>query len=155
MRWLGTWPRNWCITWLCRWGPLIRSHHPATFGIHRPCESGIITFSICHVTTILKCHVTLWVVSPNPSILNLVSIHLMELEIMAFIVSVPIPIPIPFPMPTFQCRGLQMACLYCLVWTYFTLCFSVSIVHFELVNPRWVQMDLILLSPNNRNSITI
>ena len=44
-------------TWLCRWGPLILSHHPAKFGVHRPCESGNITLFICHVTTILKCHV--------------------------------------------------------------------------------------------------
>ena len=36
------------------------------FGVHRPCESGNVTFSICHVTTILKCHVTLWFGSPNP-----------------------------------------------------------------------------------------
>ena len=47
--------------WLCRWGPLIVSHHPDKFGVHRPCESGDITFFICHVTTILKRHVTFWV----------------------------------------------------------------------------------------------
>ena len=82
----------------CGWGSLILSHHPATFGIHRPCESGNITplifhvtvsrvlstwattilslgsigfvkvemFFICHVTTILTCHVTLWVESSHP-----------------------------------------------------------------------------------------
>ena len=44
--------------------PLILSHHPAKFGVHRPCESGDITFFICHVTSISKCHVTL------PLILN-------------------------------------------------------------------------------------
>ena len=38
--------------------------------------------------------------------LGLVSIDLIELEIMAFVVSVAIPIPIP--MPRLQCRGLQM-----------------------------------------------
>ena len=42
------------------------SHHLAKFGVHalcrvhRPCESGDITFLICHVATWLKCHVTLW-----------------------------------------------------------------------------------------------
>ena len=40
------------------------------------------------------------------TLLGLVSIGLIELEIMAFAVSVLIPIPIP--MPRFQCRGLQM-----------------------------------------------
>ena len=40
-------------------GSLVLSHELAKFRIHRPCESGDITFFICHVTTILKCHVTL------------------------------------------------------------------------------------------------
>ena len=52
--WLDTWPRDPCVTWLCR------CHHPAKFGVHRPCEKGSKTFFICQVTTILKCHVTLW-----------------------------------------------------------------------------------------------
>ena len=139
--WFVTWPHDWYVTWPWAWGPLILSPQPAKFGTHRPCESGDITFFICHVatwsmchvtlyvrcshlnhhlakfgvhmpcgsgditffichvTTISKCHVTLWVGSPHPLMLNLVSIGLMELEIMAFIVSD--PIPIPFPMPRF------------------------------------------------------
>ena len=58
--WFATWPHNGYIAWLCRSGPLILSYHLATFWDHRPCESGNITFSICCVTTISKCHVTLW-----------------------------------------------------------------------------------------------
>ena len=51
----------------CGWGSFILSHHPATFGVHRPGDiSGDITFFICHVTTIWKCHVTLWVESSHP-----------------------------------------------------------------------------------------
>ena len=61
-----TWPRTWCVTWLRRWGPLILSHHPAKFEVHRPCQSEDITFFVCHVTSILKCHVTLWVGSLYP-----------------------------------------------------------------------------------------
>ena len=30
--------------WLCGWGPLILSHQPAKFGVHRPCESKDIKF---------------------------------------------------------------------------------------------------------------
>ena len=47
------------------------------------------------------------------TLLRLGSIGLMELEIMAFVISVPIPvpIPIPIPMPRFQYRGLQMTTL--------------------------------------------
>ena len=63
---LVTWSLGWCITWLCGWIPLISSHHPTKFGVHRPCESEDITFFICHMTTILKCHVTLWVGSSHP-----------------------------------------------------------------------------------------
>ena len=57
-----TWDVNtwWCVTWFCRWGPLILNHHPVKLGVHRPCESGNRTFSICHVTTISKCHLALW-----------------------------------------------------------------------------------------------
>ena len=50
--WFVTLPRDWCATWLCGWGPLILSHQPAKFGVHRPCGSGDITFFICYVTTI-------------------------------------------------------------------------------------------------------
>ena len=64
--WFVTWPRGWCIMWLCRWCSLVLSHHPAKFGVHSPCESWGITFIVCHVTTISKCHVTLWVGSPHP-----------------------------------------------------------------------------------------
>ena len=42
-------------------GPLILSHHPAKFGLHRPCECENITNLICHVTTISKSRVTLWI----------------------------------------------------------------------------------------------
>ena len=62
---LDTWPRDWCVMWLCRWGSLILSL-PAKFGVHRPWESGNITFFICHVTTILKCHINLWVGLSHP-----------------------------------------------------------------------------------------
>ena len=40
-------------------GSFVLSQELAKFRIHRSCESGDITFFICHVTTILKCHVTL------------------------------------------------------------------------------------------------
>ena len=59
MFWINTWLRDRCVPWLCRWGSFILSHHPPKFGVRRPCEGGNITFFICHVTTILKCHVTL------------------------------------------------------------------------------------------------
>ena len=63
--WLDTWPRDRCVMWLCRWGLLILNL-PAKFEVHRPCESGNITFFICHLTTIMNCHVNLWVGSPHP-----------------------------------------------------------------------------------------
>ena len=44
---------------------LVLSQELAKFKIHRPCESGDITFFICLVTTISKCHVTLWVSSSH------------------------------------------------------------------------------------------
>ena len=65
--WFFTWPRDWCITWLCGWGPLNLSHQPAKFGVHRPCESGDITFFICHVTTISS---VTWLDGWGPLILN-------------------------------------------------------------------------------------
>ena len=64
--WFATWPRDRCVTRFCKWDPIILSHYPAQFGVHRPCESGDITFFICHVTVISKCRVTLWVGSPHP-----------------------------------------------------------------------------------------
>ena len=51
-------------------GFLILSHHPAKFGAQRPCESEDITFFICHVTTCLMCHMTLWmgfILSDHPA----------------------------------------------------------------------------------------
>ena len=44
---------------------LVLCHELANFRIHRPCESGNVTFFICHVTTISKSHVTLWVGSSH------------------------------------------------------------------------------------------
>ena len=46
------------VIWLCALRPL---NHPAKFGGHRPCGWGNMTFLNCHVTTGLKCHVTLFV----------------------------------------------------------------------------------------------
>ena len=54
-----------CVRRFCGWGSLILSYHSAKFGLHGPCESGDVTFVICHVTTKWKCHVTLWVGSPR------------------------------------------------------------------------------------------
>ena len=31
---------------LCNWVSLVYSHHPVKFGVHRPCESGDITFFV-------------------------------------------------------------------------------------------------------------
>ena len=45
--------------------PTILSYHSARFGVDRSCESRDITFLICHVTTIPKCHVTFWVGYPR------------------------------------------------------------------------------------------
>ena len=42
-------------------GFLILSHHPAKFGVHRPCKSEDITFFIYHMTTWSTCHMTFWV----------------------------------------------------------------------------------------------
>ena len=39
---------------------------PHEFGVHGPCDSGNITFFICQVTKILNCNVTLWLGSPHP-----------------------------------------------------------------------------------------
>ena len=54
--WFVTWLDNWSVTWLCGQGFLILSHHPAKFGVHSPCESGDITFLVCHVTTWFMCY---------------------------------------------------------------------------------------------------
>ena len=107
-----TWPRGRCFTWLCRWDSIILSHYPGKFGVHRPCESGDITFFICHVTAISKCHVTLWVGSPQvTTLLILGSIGRIELEIMAFVISVPIPILIPVPIPMPRFTNGQLECM--------------------------------------------
>ena len=79
-----TWPRGRCVTWICRWGPLILSHHPAKFGVHRPYENGNITFFICHVTAILKSHVTLCVYWEVTNPLCLGSIGLVKVGIQRF-----------------------------------------------------------------------
>ena len=42
-------PRYWSVGWLCWCGPFILSHHLAKFGSHGLCESGDVTFFICHV----------------------------------------------------------------------------------------------------------
>ena len=89
--WLVTWPHGWCVTWLCSWGPLILSHHPTKFGIHRPRESGDKTFFICHVTMIsiwVSCDFVggvplFWVTTQ----LSLGSIDLIKLEIITFVIS--------------------------------------------------------------------
>ena len=60
-----TWPQHRIVTWLCRRGSLILSYQPVRLGVHRPCEIGDTTFFICHVTTISKYHVTLWVWFPH------------------------------------------------------------------------------------------
>ena len=49
--WFVTWPHNRSITWLCRSGSLILSHHPVQFDIQRRRESGNITFFIYQLTT--------------------------------------------------------------------------------------------------------
>ena len=70
----------WFVTWPTRkvsrdflGGYLIVSLYygpPAKLGVHRPCESGDITFFICRVQikkyAISEFHVTLWVGSPHP-----------------------------------------------------------------------------------------
>ena len=90
--------------------PLILSPHPSKFGVHKPCESGDITFFIFsrdHDIEESRDFVGGVLSSCVTTLLSLGSIGPMELEIMTFVISVPIPIPIP--MPRFQCRGLQMA----------------------------------------------
>ena len=46
-------------------GSPVLSQELAKFRIHRPCESRDITFVVCHVTTISKCHMTLWLGSSH------------------------------------------------------------------------------------------
>ena len=80
--WFVTWPHDWTITWLCGWIFLILSHHPAKFGVHTLDERRNIMSFICQVTTMSKCHVTLWVGSPHPRPLG--SIGLAKVEIKRF-----------------------------------------------------------------------
>ena len=54
------------------------------FGVHSPCESRDITFLICHVTTWGNMTVGGVPSSYITTLLGLVSIGLMELEIMAY-----------------------------------------------------------------------
>ena len=61
-----TWLHYRSVRWLCGWSPLILSNYPAKFGVHRPYENGDITSFICHVATMSKCHVTIWVGSSHP-----------------------------------------------------------------------------------------
>ena len=53
-----TWPWNRSVIWLCARRSLNLSTYPAKFEGHRTCGWGNITFSNCHLTTELKCHVT-------------------------------------------------------------------------------------------------
>ena len=87
--WFVTWPLDRSVTWLSGWGPLILSHYPTKFGIHRPWESGDITFLTCHVTTWLMCHVTCRWGSPHSShlLLNLGSIDLWKWRFNVFYLS--------------------------------------------------------------------
>ena len=96
-------------------GPLILSHNTAKFGVHRSCESGDIPVFICHVTVISKSHVNFMgeVLSSLVIILlSLGSIGLMELEIMAFVISVQIPIPFPIPIPMLRFQSPRVSVFY-------------------------------------------
>ena len=92
------------------------SQHTDKFGVHRPYESGDITFFVSWP----RCRRVTWICWWCPLILtpllSLGSIGFMELEIIAFVISFPIPIPIP--IPRFQCRGLQILYfgLSCYFW---------------------------------------
>ena len=44
-----TWPRYRSVTWLCEWSPLILSHHPAKFGVHRPYGTG--NNGVCNISS--------------------------------------------------------------------------------------------------------
>ena len=80
--WFVTWPQNRSVTWLNGCISLILSHDLDKFGVYKIYESGNATFFICQVTTILKCHVTLWVGSLHPRPLG--SIGLVKVEIKRF-----------------------------------------------------------------------
>ena len=44
-----TWQLGRCVTWLCGWGPLILSDHPASLGVHRP--SGTGNNGVCNISS--------------------------------------------------------------------------------------------------------
>ena len=48
--WFATLSCDRCVTWLCEWGFLFLSHHPAKIGVHRLCENGNTSYFICQVT---------------------------------------------------------------------------------------------------------
>ena len=52
----------------CWVGSSHSSHHPAKSVDLAPCESEDKILLTCHVTTILKCHVTSWVRFPHPKL---------------------------------------------------------------------------------------
>ena len=62
-----TWPRDWCVKWLCGLSPLILSHHLAKFGVHRPCGSGDKRFLF---VTWPRYRSVTWLVGWGPLILN-------------------------------------------------------------------------------------
>ena len=62
-----TWPRDWCVKWLCGLSPLILSHHLAKFGVHRPCGSGDKRFLF---VTWPRYRSITWLVGWGPLILN-------------------------------------------------------------------------------------
>ena len=43
------WPQYRSVTWLCGWGPLILSDHPAKFRVHRPYGTG--NNGICNISS--------------------------------------------------------------------------------------------------------
>ena len=45
----ATWPQYRSVTWLCGWGPLILSDHPAKFRVHRPYGTG--NNGICNISS--------------------------------------------------------------------------------------------------------
>ena len=47
--WFVTWPPSWYVTWLCAWSPLILTHHPAKFEVHRPYGSG--DNDVCNISS--------------------------------------------------------------------------------------------------------
>ena len=78
-----TWSK--CHVTLCF---LILSHHPFTFGVHRPCESGEITFfwfSRDHVIEVSRDFVGVISSSPVTILLRLGAMGLVKMEIKRFL----------------------------------------------------------------------